>query len=268
MKIIAVDDEALQLETIMEYITDLYPDATISGFTKVSDVIKYMETDTADVAILDINLPGNINGINLGEMLRQKNKRIKLLYCTGYSQYAMDAYKMHANGYLRKPVQKDELEKEMQYVLQMPVYDDKKPYIHTFGNFDVYVGNRPIEFKRKKSKEVLAYLVDREGSWVTNKELVVALWDDTGTTDTAFSKYITLLVNEMVADLENAGIAHIVERQRGKVRLLKDEVACDYYEYLNGDEQAIGRFHLEYVSQYSWGEETLALLIRKMHKGE
>ncbi len=268
MKIIAVDDEALQLETIMEYITDLYPEASVSGFTKVSDVLKHMETETADVAILDIHLPGNINGINLGQMLRQKNRRIKLLYCTGYSQYAMDAYKMHANGYLRKPVQKEELAKEMQYVLQMPVYDDNKPYIHTFGNFDVYVSNRPIEFKRRKSKEVLAYLVDREGSWVTNKDLVVALWDDTGTADTALSKYITLLVNLMLADLGSAGIAHIVERRRGKVRLLKDEVACDYYEYLGGDKSAIGRFHLEYMSQYSWGEETLASILRKMYDSE
>ncbi len=262
MKIIAVDDEALQLETIMEYITELYPEATVCGFTKVSDVVKYMETETADLAILDINLPVNINGINLGEMLRQKNKRIKLLFCTGYSQYAMDAFKMHANGYLQKPIQKDELAKEMLYIMQMPVYDDNKPYIHTFGNFDVYVRNRPIEFKRKKSKEVLAYLVDREGSWITNKELVVALWDDTGTADAAFSKYITLLVNLMLADLESAGVAHIVERRRGKVRLLKEEVVCDYYEYLNGDEQAIGRFHEEYMSQYLWGEETLASIVK------
>ncbi len=263
MKIIAVDDEALQLETIVEYVEELYPHATVKGFTKVSDVLTYMESETADLAILDIQMPGNINGINLGEMLRQKNKRIKLLYCTGYSEYAMDAYKMHANGYLRKPVRKDELKKEMQYILQMPSYDDDKPHIHTFGNFDVYVGNRPIEFKRKKSKEVLAYLVDRDGCWVTNKELVVILWDQTGAADHTFSKYVTLLVNLLLTDLEDAGIAYIVERRRGKLRLLKDEVACDYFDYLNKDEDTISRFGGEYMTQYSWGESTLAALLSK-----
>ncbi len=260
MKIIAVDDEALQLETIVEYVEEIYPHATVKGFTKASDVLAFMGTETADLAILDIQMPGNINGINLGEMLRQKNKRIKLLYCTGYSEYAMDAYKMHANGYLRKPVRKDELKREMQYILQMPSYDDDKPHIHTFGNFDVYVENRPIEFKRKKSKEILAYLVDREGGWVTNKELVVVLWDQTGTADSAFSKYVTLLVNLLLTDLEDVGIAYIIERRRGKLRLLKDEVACDYYDYLNKDKDAIIRFHNEYMSQYSWAENTLAHL--------
>ncbi len=264
MKIIAVDDEALQLETIVEYVSELYPDAQISGFTKVSDVLKHMEMGTADVAILDISMPGNINGISLGESLRQKNPRIKLLYCTGFSDYAMDAFQIHANGYLRKPIQKDALQRELRYILQMPVYDETRPYIHTFGNFDIYVGNRPVAFRRKKSKEVLAYLVDREGSWVTNRELVVILWDESGS-DSALSKYITLLVNEMLADLAIAGISHIVERQRGKVRLRKDAVGCDYYEYLNGDPQAKERFRFEYMSQYSWGEEVLAFLVSK-HK--
>ncbi len=261
MKIIAVDDEELQLETILEYLQELYPHAEIRGFTRVSDALTHLDGSMPDVAILDINMPGNINGISLGEILRKKNKRIKLLYCTGYAEYAMDAYKMHANGYLRKPVQKEELKKEMQYVLQMPVYDDERPHIHAFGNFDVYVDNRPVEFKRKKSKEILAYLVDREGSWVTNKELIVILWDGSDVSDGAFSKYITLLVNLMMADLESAGVAYVVERQRGRLRLLKDRVACDYYGYLNNEEEAILKFHGEYMSQYSWGEETLAALL-------
>ncbi len=261
MRIIAVDDEAPQLETILEYLTELYPGAEIKGFTKVSEVLTYAESETADIALLDISMPGNINGINLGQILRNKNKRMKLLYCTGYSDYAMDAFKMHANGYLRKPIQKEDLRREMEYVMQMPVFDsDEKPYIHTFGNFDVFVNNRPIVFKRSKSKETLAYLVDREGAWVSNRELIVALWDESGS-DTAFSKYITTLVNEMVAALDSVNIGHIVERQRGKVRLLKNEVICDYYEYLEGNKQARIRFHNEYMSQYSWGEETLASLV-------
>ncbi len=262
MKILAVDDEILQLETIVEYVSEIYPNAQISSFTRVSDVIRFMETETVDVAILDISMPGNINGISLGEMLRQKNSRIKLLYCTGFSDYAMDAFKMHANGYLQKPIKKDDLMRELRYVLQMPVYNDNRPYIHAFGNFDIYVDNRPVAFKRKKSKEVLAYLTDREGGWVTNRELIVVLWDESGS-DSAFSKYITLLVNEMVADLKNAKISHIIERQRGKVRLRKNEVVCDYYEYLNGDKHAKELFHQEYMSQYSWGEETLAFLLQK-----
>ncbi len=259
MRIIAVDDEALQLETIVEYVQALYPHGEIHSFTRVSDALKYMETATADVAILDIDMPGSINGIGLGEMLRQKNPGIKLLYCTGYSHYAVDAYKIHANGYLQKPVVKEALRQELQYILQMPVFGDTgKPYIHTFGNFDVFAGSRPVVFRRSKSKEILAYLTDREGGWVTNRELIVMLWAETGT-DAAFSKYITTLVNDMVLDLAAAGIAQIVERQRGKLRLRKEQVVCDYYGYLQG----AGGFRGEYMSQYSWGESTLGALLSR-----
>ncbi len=261
MKFIAVDDERLQLATIMEYVSEFYPSAEIKGFTKASEVLEYAETQTADVAILDINMPGNMSGINIGEILRKKNNRIKLLYCSGYSHYAMDAFKMHANGYLQKPIMKDDLKKELSYIMEMPVFgSQEKPYINTFGNFDIYYANRPLVFKRSKSKECLAFLTDRKGAWVSNKELTVVLWEETGNNIT-LSKYITMIVKDMVADLEAVGIGHIIERQRGRVRLLKNEVACDYFDYLAKDENAIALFRDEYMSQYSWGESTLGALI-------
>ncbi len=262
MRIIAVDDEALQLETVVEYVAELYPAAEVVGFDKVSNVLEYAEAETIDLAILDISMPGNINGINLGEMLRQKNKRIKLLYCTGYSDFAIDAFRMHANGYLQKPVLKEDLKRELDYILQMPVFDGAdKPYIHTFGNFDVFVNDRPVIFKRNKSKEILAYLTDRKGTWVTNRELAAVLWEETGM-DITVSKYITTLARNMIIDLENADISHIIERKRGKIRLLVNEINCDYYDYLKGDEQACMQFCNEYMNQYSWAESTLAALLK------
>ncbi|MCD7981078.1 MAG: response regulator [Clostridiales bacterium] len=261
MKIIVMDDERLQLDTILDYIAELYPDDEVRGFTGVSGVLDYARENTADVAILDISMPGNINGISLGEMLRQKNKRIKLLYCTGHADYAVDAFRMHANGYLQKPIRKEELAAELQYVLQMPVYGNiNKPYIHTFGNFDVFVDDCPVTFKRSKSKEILAYLADREGSWVSNRELAAVLWEENGS-DQALSKYITVLVRSLILDLEHAGAGHIVERKRGNLRLVTGEVECDYYDYLKGDSQAASRFHNEYMNQYSWAENTLASLL-------
>ncbi len=266
MRIIAVDDEMLQLETIMEYVTELYPSVEFVSYDRVSDALADPRIENTDIAILDIQMPGNINGINLGEMLRQRNRRIKLLFCSGYSNYAIDAFKMHANGYLEKPIRKDDLMREIEYVMQMPVWNEnKKPYIHTFGSFDLFVNNRPVIFKRSKSKEILAYCTDREGGWVTNRELAAVLWEESSM-DLALSRYITVLSRDLVLDLEGVGAERIIERQRGKLRLRKEEVVCDYYDYMVGDEQAINQFHQEYMSQYSWGENTLASLVRDQVK--
>ena len=50
--------------------------------------------------------------------------------------------------------------------------------IRTFGYFDVFVGDTPIVFRNKKSKELLALLVDRKGGYVTSEEAISFLWED------------------------------------------------------------------------------------------
>ncbi len=266
MKIIAVDDEILQLETLMEYISEFYPDSEVKGFSRVSEVVDYIENESVDVAVLDISMPGNINGIQLGEIIREKNPAAKILYCSGYSDYALDAFKIHANGYLQKPVMKEDFKKEMAYLLNLPEAEaDEKPYIHTFGNFDIFVNGRPVVFKRRKSKEILAYAIDREGSWVSNREIAAVLWDEDGV-DIALTKYITTIVKDLIDTLEEVGAGNIFERERGKLRILKDEVNCDYYNYLKGDKKVLLGFHSEYMSQYSWGEETLASILENIKK--
>ncbi len=261
MRIIAVDNERAQLDTVTEYLARIYPNADIKAFTEASDALEHMESEGADLAVLESCLNGEISGIRLGEMLREKNQRIKLLYCSACTDHAMDAFKLHANGYLQKPVDEEILGKELEYIMKMPVFGGgERPYIRTFGNFDVFCGERPVVFKRSKSKEVLAYLCDRHGAWVTNKDLLVILWEETGQ-DALLTKYIPTVVRDMELDLMAAGIGHIIERLRGKLRILVNEVECDYFDYLGGSRQAAGAFYDEYMSQYSWAEDTLAALI-------
>lgn len=50
--------------------------------------------------------------------------------------------------------------------------------IRTFGYFDVFVGENPIAFRNKKSKELFALLVDRKGGYVTSEEAISFLWED------------------------------------------------------------------------------------------
>ncbi len=265
MTIIVLDDEQLQLETMLEYLTELYPLAEVVGFGLASKVLEYVERHTVDVAILDISIPGSMNGITLGSLLREKNRNVRLLYCTGYAAYAMDAFKIHANGYLQKPICRDALREELAYILQMPVFGGgDKPFIHTFGNFDIFVGDKPVVFRRSKSKEVLAYLTDREGSWVTNRELTAVLWENMDTDrDETLGKYASTVIKDMTIDLENAGAGHIVERQRGRTRLVTGKVDCDYFLYLDQRPEAVGRFRGEYMNQYSWGEMTLASIVQR-----
>ena len=64
MKIIALDDEELALEGLMDAIRACAPNAELHGFSYAEDVLEYLEDHTCDVAFLDIEMAG-LNGMEL-----------------------------------------------------------------------------------------------------------------------------------------------------------------------------------------------------------
>lgn len=129
-------------------------------------------------------------------------------------------------------------------------------FIRTFGYFDVFVGEKPIAFRNKKSKELLALLVDRRGGYVTSEEAIAFLWEEEPINTVTLARYrkVALRLKNI---LEEYGISHIVESVDGKRRLVTEKVRCDLYDHLSGKSQG---FKGSYLTNYSWGETTLAEL--------
>ena len=69
-----------------------------------------------DLFLLDI-LMEERNGIQLAQALRQRGYRGKLIYITVSRDYAIDGYKVKADDYLLKPVEKDTLNQAIGRVL-------------------------------------------------------------------------------------------------------------------------------------------------------
>lgn len=69
-----------------------------------------------DLFLLDI-LMEERNGIQLAQALRQRGYRGKLIYITVSRDYAIDGYKVKADDYLLKPVEKDTLDQAIGRVL-------------------------------------------------------------------------------------------------------------------------------------------------------
>ena len=86
-------------------------DATIElKATKPSDVINYIEQNKVDVLILDINLKSNLNGCDIANIVRKKNKDCYIIFTTGHLEYALIAYKYKTFDYLPKPIIEERLE--------------------------------------------------------------------------------------------------------------------------------------------------------------
>ena len=123
--------------------------------------------------------------------------------------------------------------------------------IQCFGNFEIFVGGRPLSFKRSKSKELLAYLVDRNGATCTNGEMLAVLWEDKPDTASLHS-HLRNLIFDLSHTLEDAGVNGLLVRGRSTLALDTSKVDCDYYNFLRGDRSAFNSYRGEYMTQYSW----------------
>ena len=140
-----------------------------------------------------------------------------------------------------------------------PENTQRRIRIRTFGYFDVFVDDKPIAFRNEKSKELLALLVDRRGGFVSSEEAIGFLWEDEPANSVTLARYrkVALRLKNL---LEEYGISDVVESINGKRRIVAEKVQCDLYDYLTGQEEHEQLFKGSYLTNYSWGETTLAEL--------
>lgn len=86
-------------------------DARVSlSTTSPEDLINYVRNNKVNVIILDIDLRSNVSGLDLANIIRQKDKDVYIIFTTGHLEYGLIAYKYKTFDYLAKPVTKERLE--------------------------------------------------------------------------------------------------------------------------------------------------------------
>lgn len=255
MLALCVDDEALLLAELVRAV-EASPDVTeVAQFRLCSEVLAWVQTHQPDVAFLDIQLRG-CTGLEMAEKLHDLYPDLPVVFCTGYREYAIDAFRQHASGYLLKPVKPEDVQAELDVILKKK--SGEKPLtVQCFGNFEAFVNGKPLAFKRKRSKELLAYLVDRRGATVTAKEITAALWEDDSDNDKNMM-YLYKLFGDLRTTLADAGAEAVLVRNKQEYAIDPDAIECDYYRYLAGDGGVA--FTGEYMTQYPWAEMTAASL--------
>ena len=262
MNVICVDDEPLAVEYTLRQCACLPGVDEAKGFTDARQALDWLRTHPADIAILDINMPG-IDGIALAAAIKESAPHTAVLFLTAYKDYAFDAYAVHPAGYLLKPVSLESLAAEIRYVAgkaQTPAPAHIR--VKTFGLFDVYVDGKPVSFRLAKSKEILAYLVDKQGSGVTRAELFAAVWEDRPY-DRRMQKQIDVYIRSLRDTLREVGAEEMMEMKKGVLRVKPDTFTCDAYLFYSGDSDTINAYRGEYMSAYPWASITEGLLYWK-----
>lgn len=259
MNIIAVDDEKLALETLVDSIEKVLPEASIFGFRNSQEVVEYVQDNRCEIAFLDIKMRG-ISGLELARRLKDIRGDINIVFVTGYSEYALDAFRLYASDYLLKPATPETVAKALEH-LRTPVKPkrDKKIRFQCFGTFEIFYCEKKLVFKRAKAKELLAYLVDRMGASVTMGELMSVLWED-GLDTVSRKSNLRNLISDVKQTLAEAGSEGIIVKGRNTIALDCNAVDCDFYDFVRHIPYAVNSYRGEYMTQYSWAEITTASL--------
>ena len=260
MKAVCVDDEVQVLKHIVSSCRKISLLDDVKGFPLARDALEYISDNPVDLVLLDIDMP-DMSGLELAGRIREIIPRVPIIFITAYSEYALSAYDVHPVSYLLKPFDQAKLTKEVEYALSARDGTGEAPRIvvQTFGNFEILVNGRTMNFRRSKSKELLAYLVDRRGAGVTRKEVFSTLWEDR-MYDVSMQKQVDVVIRSLRETLQNYGIADLFELKNRSLRIRPELLDCDMYRFLEGDEEARGAYFGEYMSQYTWAADMEAQL--------
>ena len=260
MKIIAVDDEKIALESLASSIKSIVAEDEVISFRFPEDALEYVKENSCDIAFLDVEMAG-MSGVELAIELKKYNSEINIVFCTGHGHYRDKAFELHASGYLTKPITPEKVKQELEN-LRRPIFEKKCLKVQTFGNFEVYLDGKPLAFKYRRTKELFAYLIDRVGALCTVGEIIGILFENEGGREAYFQK----LRRDLLSTLEDAGCENVIVHKRGMLGVIVSELQCDYYDCLTNKKDFNSCYFGEYMAQYSFAEYTNAQLHARLKK--
>ena len=101
--VIMVDDNEVILSHSVTVLGEVMPNAAITGFIWPAEAIEYAKSNRVTLAVLDIEL-GTASGLDLCRTLREINSSTCIVFLTAYPDYALDAWKTEAIGFMVKPL--------------------------------------------------------------------------------------------------------------------------------------------------------------------
>lgn len=265
MKVMIVDDEYMAAEELHDICVShrLVTDAVV--FNNPSDALIYIaQNEDVDLAFLDIEMPV-MTGLELARRINSIKTHTKIVFITGFKEYAYDAFRVNAIGYVLKPYSDEMVFREIEKANAISGFTTQKDItIKTFGYFDVFVNGKPVFFSSAKAKEFLAFLVERQGGSVSTEQAIVALWPNREYDESVQSLFRKVLKSLRTA-LADAGISDIFIDVRNQRSVDTAKFTCDLYSFLENPRENVDTFRGEYMEGYAFARPTASKIRAKYY---
>ena len=178
IKVFIVEDHALVVEGLQAFLQNEKDIYLVGYANNASDCLNYFSHNTADVILMDINLP-DMSGVDLCKLIKSNHKETMVLALSSFNQgiYMNKIMENGASGYLLKNASKQELIDGIKTVSKGGVYfsfDAGKIYKTTLEN------NSHLPVLTRREKEILKLIA----GGLTNIQIGQQLFISIDTVDT------------------------------------------------------------------------------------
>jgi len=243
MNILVVEDELDSLNEIVDCLRSCDSTIEIRACSDAMQAIVASRSETFDVALLDIQMP-EMTGFELAECLSALTPGICFVFITAYNHYATEAFDLNAIDYVLKPIRQDRFNKAIEKV-RREVADKKKTdscttaniRIQAFGKMVVTCGEQILKWRRNKSAEIFAYLLQQHGFPVHKEKLCETMWPEYDPHKAlAYLQTIMYQLRKNIAEIGEHAV--VIEYADHCYRLYLDKVPYDVDQFLEAYDQA------------------------------
>ena len=199
MNLLCIDDEPLALRLLVSILKDKPDVDMLHSYDNTADALDCAKTENIDIAFVDIML-GDANGLDFAQNLRAIQPNCKIIYCTGYPQYAIESINRGiVDGYLLKPIEEKQIEEILNNLCT------HKPLTVTISGKQLHIVDRQgqlLTFKRRKIVQLFTLLLERRGEDATVDELCEQLWEHKANMIYKNRQYLYSLVSDLSTTLK------------------------------------------------------------------
>lgn len=165
---IAICDNEITIVNKTKRILEEYENykINISTFTSGEDLID--SRINFDIIFLDIDMEG-LSGIETAKKIRERDKKVKIIYITNYTDYTYEAFGVHAFAYLIKPIKSNELYKQLDEALSYAEEENEEVIEFITSDGFVRVKLNDIFYFEYQSRKIIMKTMDK--SYTLNKKI-------------------------------------------------------------------------------------------------
>ncbi|HDR7378748.1 MULTISPECIES: response regulator transcription factor [Bacillus] len=214
-KIILIEDDEIIREELQNFFIKYGYE--VKAPTDFNHIIKYIESENADLILLDINLPV-FDGYYICREIR-KTSDVPILMVTSRDSDVDELISMNlgADDFITKPYNTEILLARVTNILRRTSGDFKMNHILIYRDFNLNLSNATVTYQDKSVEltknevKILSCLINNRGNIVRRDSLIETLWKSDYFVD---DSTLTVNINRLRKKLEEIGIENPIATRR------------------------------------------------------